>query len=69
MTDNDIKRATTQSLDEHWLYEDTILTGLDRPDSLLPQVECYGTEISAKLSSTTLKRDGYLKTAVSFNVT
>ena len=57
MTDNDIKRATTQFSDEHWLYEDTILTGLDRPDSLLPQVECYGTEISgAKLSSTTLKR-------------
>ncbi|MGB0647965.1 MAG: pentapeptide repeat-containing protein [Bradymonadia bacterium] len=48
---------TTEFSNKHWLYEDTVLVGLERPDSLLPQVECYGTEIrGAKLSAATLNR-------------
>ena len=43
--------------DSAWLYEDTTLIDLNRPNDVLPPVECYSTEIrGAKLGGSTLTR-------------
>ena len=43
--------------DDQWLYEDTTLTGLDRPGADLAAVEVYGCIVrGAKLGEATLRR-------------
>jgi fluoroquinolone resistance protein len=47
----------TPFTDSTWLYEDTILIELNRPNAKLETVECYDTEIrGAKLGGSTLTR-------------
>ena len=57
MADTECKNGITEFSNERWLYEESILVGLERPDISLPAVECYETEIrGAKLSNATLSR-------------